>query len=184
MATMKDDKTKAPVSRTVETDAPLTETSSAAPIAETFGGSPVTSDISGVQSNEREIDLGNAKITVSQDAIKNAPVETAVEVKPFVDNSVAGRANLAGIGLVRVDGIDFRYVGLAPARDKEAKTPAGLMISSANSTFTPLSEVTFDQSVRVKDPKSGEFYFPTEVTGWGDVELNGSYLVPKVEAVK
>lgn len=177
MATKKED-TK-PAAKTADT-----ETSSAAPVAPTFGGSPVTTEITGNQSKTREIDLSTAKITVPADSIKTATgdVDPFATPEPAADTSLIGRANKEGIGLIRVDGVDFRYVGLSPARDEDAKTAAGLVITTANSTFTPLGEVTFDQSVRVKDPASGEFYFPTNASGWGDVELNGSPLVPKAEA--
>jgi hypothetical protein len=86
-------------------------------------------------------------------------------------------ATKAGIGLVKVDGIDFRYVGVAPARDKDAKTESGYPITALNSTFTPLDQVPFHNSIRVKDPKSGEFYYPADgVTSWAECELNGSKL--------
>jgi hypothetical protein len=83
----------------------------------------------------------------------------------------------AGIGLVKVDGNDFRYVGVAPARDKDASTDAGQQITPMNSTFTPLDQVPFSNSIRIKDPKSGEFYYPADgCTSWGDCELNGNKL--------
>ncbi len=86
----------------------------------------------------------------------------------------------AGLGLVKVDGIDLKYVGVAPARDKKAETPDGYPITPTNSTFTPLSNVPFDRSLKVKDPKTGEFYFPADgCTSWDGCELNGSYLVPR-----
>lgn len=83
----------------------------------------------------------------------------------------------AGIGLVKVDGIDFRYIGVAPARDKDATTPDGYPITPTNSTFTPLANVPFGRDIRVKDPKSGEFYYPADnCTSWAGCELNGSKL--------
>lgn len=82
------------------------------------------------------------------------------------------------LGLVKVDGIDFRYVGIAPARDKDPQTETGLAISPSNSTFTPLSEVEFHPSIRIRDPKSGKFYFPQDgATSWKDCELDGNKLI-------
>lgn len=89
------------------------------------------------------------------------------------------RASDAGIGLIKVDGVDFRYVGIAPARDKDAQTDSGLAISPINSTFTPLSNVPFHPSIRIKDPSSGKFYFPDDgVTSWEGVSFNGNSLIP------
>jgi hypothetical protein len=54
------------------------------------------------------------------------------EQDPQAEQEVADTQSPAvknGIGLVRVDGIDLRYVGIAPARDKGAKTPGGLAIT-------------------------------------------------------
>lgn len=83
----------------------------------------------------------------------------------------------ASIGLVKVDGGQCNYVGVAPGRDKDPETPGGIKITTENSTFTPISEVPFSNSIKVKDPKSGEFYFPADkCTSWADCELNGSKL--------
>lgn len=82
-----------------------------------------------------------------------------------------------GIGLVKVHGTDFRYVGIAPARDKDATTPAGNPINVENSTFIPLDNVPFSDSIRVKDPASGEFYFPVNCASWEGCEHNGSKLL-------
>lgn len=92
----------------------------------------------------------------------------------------------ASIGLVRVDGIDFRYVGVAPAREGgKAETPGGVKIGPENSTFTPLSQVPFSNSIRVKDPKSGEFYYPGDgITSWEACEFKGSKLIPAKKAAK
>lgn len=107
-----------------------------------------------------------------------AKAEAAAEEK--VDDSPEGRANAAGIGLVKVDGIGLNYIGIAPARDKKAETPSGLPIRPENSTFTPLGNVAFSNSIKIKDPKSGEYYYPTDgVTSWDACELNGSYLIPR-----
>jgi hypothetical protein len=112
--------------------------------------SPVTSDLP-----------GEGEDTAAQnEAFENLPPEVK-----------------AGLGLVKVDGIDFRYVGVAPAQDQDAETPSGLKITPDNSVFTPLGNVPFSQSIRVKDPKSGEFYFPQDgITSWAQCELNGNKL--------
>jgi hypothetical protein len=103
------------------------------------------------------------------------------EQDPQAEQEVADTQSQAvknGIGLVRVDGIDLRYVGIAPARDKGAKTPGGLAITPENSTFTTLDNVAFHPSIRIKDPKSGEFYYPADgVVSWEECELNGSKLL-------
>lgn len=95
-------------------------------------------------------------------------------------------ATEAGIGLVRVDGIDFRYVGIAPAREGgKAETPGGIKITPENSTFTPLPNVPFSNSIRVKDAKSGEFYYPADgITSWEQCEFKGSKLIPAKKAAK
>ena len=86
----------------------------------------------------------------------------------------------AGLGLVKVDGIDFRYVGIAPAQDKDPETPSGFKITADNSTFQSLETVPFHPSIRIKDPKTGEFYYPGDgVTNWEGCELNGNRLVPE-----
>lgn len=82
------------------------------------------------------------------------------------------------LGLVTVDGIGFQYVGIAPARDKNPETETGLAISPSNSTFKPLADVPFHPSIRIRDPKSGKFYFPQDgATSWKDCELNGNKLI-------
>lgn len=87
-------------------------------------------------------------------------------------------AEKASIGLVKVDGGTCNYIGVAPARDKDPETPGGLKISSDNSVFIPLADVPFSHSIKVKDPKSGEFYFPSDAcTSWADCELNGGKLL-------
>lgn len=149
-------------------------------ITETFGGSPVSSKAPENPSTDAEINLANAKITVPQSAVSNAAVAEAPEPAPEPeDNSFAARAARASIGLIRVDGTDFRYVGIAPARDKDAKTESGFPITSMNSTFTPLADVAFDPSIRVKI--GDKFFYPQNATGWADVELDGK---PLVEAAK
>lgn len=125
---------------------------------------------------------------VTSDLPQEAPVEPTEADKARIDAfnaTMEGRALEAGIGLIHVDGIDFRYVGVAPARDKDAKTESGLAISPLNSTFTPLSNVPFSNSIRVKDPASGKFYFPADgVTSWEGVEFEGSKLIPAAKKAK
>jgi hypothetical protein len=136
------------------------------PLTSTFGASAITTDLkdSDLLAGDQEVDLSKAKITLPGTA--PAPTEPAEEVE---DTSFAGRARKAGIGLVRVDGIDFRYVGQAPAREGgKAKTPSGYPISSENSTFTPLSEVGFDPSIRVR--VGDKYFFPQDATSWEGVK--------------
>lgn len=151
-------------------------------ITETYGGSPVTSNAQ-ESTGETEISLKDAKITVPESALTptTAPAEKeAPKLSDFeaADNTFDQRALDASIGLVRVDGLDFRYVGRSPSHpDESAEHPTGLKLSSMNTTFTPLSEVAFHPSIRVKI--GDEFFFPTTATSWADVELNGVPLVPK-----
>lgn len=151
-------------------------------ITQTFGGSPVTSNAS-EETTEQTVDLSQAKITVPKEAVAaaTAPAKSgAPTLAEFTasDNSFAQRAVDNSIGLIRVDGIDFRYVGRSPSHpDENAELPTGLKLSSLNTTFTPLSEVPFDPSIRVKI--GDEFVFPTNASSWADVELNGTPLVPK-----
>ena len=108
--------------------------------------------------------------------------DAAAENKKAQDKAYANQDPMskAGVGLVKVDGIDFRYVGVAPARDKDAATPDGYPITPSNSTFTPLANVPFDRSIRIKDAKSGEYYFAADgCASWDACELNGSYLIPR-----
>lgn len=132
-------------------------------------------------ANEEKSSLNSAVTTdlpmteAEQQAQAEAEAKAAERPKTWLD-----RANEAGIGLVKVDGIDHRYVGIAPAREGKAETPAGLPITPENSTFTPIGNVPFDPSIRVKDPKSGEYYFPADgTTSWEGCELEGSYLIPQ-----
>jgi hypothetical protein len=99
----------------------------------------------------------------------------------FAEQSFAERNS---IGLVQVEGIDFRYVGQAPAREIQEggkpTTPSGVPIGVENSRFTALADVPFGPSIRVKDMKSGEFYYPGDTAkSWDDVNLNGSYLIER-----
>lgn len=133
--------------------------------------------------NEEKSSLNSAVTT----DMENTAAEEEAQAKAVAKAEEAPkgpeeRANDAGIGLVKVDGNDFRYVGVAPARDKESETPDGFPITPMNSTFTPLGNISFDRSIRVKDPKSGEFYFPADgISSWDACELNGSYLIPRAE---
>lgn len=107
---------------------------------------------------------------------KDADVPTAIPTEDPVEPPVEDH----GIGLIKVDGTGLSYVGLAPAREKDPETPDGLKITSTNSTYQPIATVGFDRNFRIKDPKTGEFYsIGPKATGWGDVELNGSYLIPR-----
>lgn len=136
-----------------------------------------------------EVDLSKATVKVPAAAI-TPPVASAdpnwsdadeAEMKTR-DNSFEHRVIDYGIGLVQVEGIDFRYVGVAPARDKNATAEGyGYPITPMNSRFTPLTDVAFHPSVRCKDAKTGEFYYPADgTTGWGDVvSPSGNPLVPK-----
>jgi hypothetical protein len=155
-----------------------------ADITNTFGGSPVSSNAPESSSTESEVNLADAKITVPNTAVSPAAGAAPAKSKPTLeefttaDNSFAQRAVDASIGLVRVDGIDFRYVGRSPSHpDESAEHPTGLKLSSMNTTFTPLSEVPFSPTQRVKI--GDEFFFPQNATSWADVELNGEPLVPK-----
>ncbi len=138
------------------------------------------------------VDEGNdiPKSSLTSAVTTDMSDEPASQVRPdeeqaAIDNTFEGRSNRASIGLVTVDGIDLRYVGVAPARDQDAETPSGLKITSENSTFTPLANVEFHPSIRCKDPKSGEYYFPADgVTSWEGCEFEGNPLVPKAEKTK
>jgi len=118
--------------------------------------------------------MATKKNTVPKSSLTSAVAETTDESIP------TDPASDAGIGLIKVDGVGFEYVGVAPAREKDAETPSGLPIRADNSTFTPLANVPFSNSIRVKDPKSAEYYYPGDgVTSWDGCELNGSYLIPR-----
>lgn len=96
------------------------------------------------------------------------------------ENSLEARMIKAGLGLIKVDGVSFNYVGIAPALDKDAETDAGIKITPMNSVFRSLTEILFHNSVRIKDPATGEFYYPADgVTSWEGCELGGKYLVPQ-----
>jgi hypothetical protein len=106
--------------------------------------------------------------------------ETDEAFLDHVNNDPFTRANDAGIGLIKVLGSDADYVGVAPGREDNPVSPDGLPISTSRATFTPLENVPFSPSIRVKDPKSGKFYYPPdECRSWTDCHLDGSYLIPK-----
>jgi len=149
--------------------------------------SPVTTDIpSGTAPDTTEVDLSKAKVQVPRSAI----TETAAPVRELSEEDEADldavnkdpmtRANDAGIGLIKILGADADYVGVAPGREKDPIGPHGLPVSPSRATFTPLGNVPFSNSTRVKDPKSGEFYFPPDgCTSWEGCNLDGSYLIPQ-----
>jgi hypothetical protein len=98
------------------------------------------------------------------------------------DNAYETRIIDYGLGLIQVEGIDFRYVGVAPARDKEAKAEGyEYPITPLTSRFTSLNEVAFHPSIRVKDARTGKYYFPADgAANWSDVvSPDGNPLVPK-----
>jgi len=120
--------------------------------------------------------------------IPNTPVNTDEAVLSEYDEAALDKQNNdpmvkamdAGIGLIKTLGTDMDYVGVAPGREKDPKTPDGLPISPSRSTFTPLASVPFAPSIRVKDPASGKFYFPPDgCMSWEGCNLDGSYLIPK-----
>lgn len=115
------------------------------------------------------------------------PIETLDESKlseidqiAFDKNeaSFGQRAQDAGIGLIRTFEQDFTYVGVSPGLDPSAVTPSGAKITSANSTFTPLADLRFDISLRIKDTETGEYYFPTDAVSFETTALNGNPLIP------
>jgi hypothetical protein len=97
-----------------------------------------------------------------------------------VEHVEKDRLVASGLGLIKVDGIDKRYVGLPPALDGFNPTaPGEQTLSSQNTTFLALWQVPFHPSIEIKDPTTGEFYFPAEdAQSWTDCELNGAQLVP------
>lgn len=131
-----------------------------------------------VEKAETGNDIPKSSLTsaVTSDLPQQAPDDSAAQDEHKETNPLIA----AGLGLVTVDGNGFQYVGIAPAREKDPVTVSGYPITPMNSTFKSLDTVPFSNSIRVKDPKSGEFYFPADdVTSWEGCELNGSCLVPK-----
>ncbi len=154
-------------------------------IADTFGGSPVTGTVNETTSDKQEIDLSKAKITVPKEAItaEQAPAkpDLSAEEKAALDaenQTFAVRASDAGIGLIKMLGHDFEYVGLPPALDKDPTTPDGLKISGTNSRFTPLSDVGYSPTLRIKDLKTGQYYFGNPGGSWESATFEGNPLVP------
>jgi hypothetical protein len=90
----------------------------------------------------------------------------------------------SGLGLITVLGNDMRYVGKAP-ESEDAETMGGIKIHSRNSTIQPLHLVPFDRGYQIKDPESGDFYYPdADDNAWTDVEYNGVKLVPPLPEPK
>lgn len=147
--------------------------------------SAITSDSKAPADDTVTVDMSKATFpasAVSQPAPKAAAELTEAEEAALEKTSLSfeQRAVDAGIGLVRVEGIDFRYIGVAPGRDKDPKTPGGYPITSENSTFTPLANTVFHPSVRIKDPASGEFYYPADgALSYNDAEYEGNPLIAK-----
>lgn len=125
----------------------------------------------------------NSAVTTDLPNEPSAPTRELTEADEAaldaVNNDPMQRAMDAGIGLIRPLGLDFDYVGVTPSRDKEPKTPDGMPIAASRATFTPLANVPFAPSTRVKDPTSGEFYFPPDgCTSWEGCEYKGNPLIP------
>lgn len=142
-----------------------TSKSSAAPNAVKTGlNSAVTTDLPATTGSPSTAELSEAD-EAALDAVNNDPMQRAMD---------------ASIGLIRPLGIDFDYVGVTPSRDKDPKTPDGMPIAASRATFTPLASVPFAPSTRVKDPASGEFYYPPDgCTSWDGCEYKGNPLIPK-----
>jgi hypothetical protein len=139
--------------------------SSKAPNAvKTSLNSAVTTDLPATTGSASTAELSEAD-EAALDAVNNDPMQRAMD---------------AGIGLIKPLGIDFDYVGVTPSRDKDPKTPDGLPIAASRATFTALANVPFAPSTRVKDPSSGEFYYPPDgCTSWEGCEYKGNPLIPK-----
>ncbi len=137
------------------------------------------------------VDLTKVQLPADAITMPAAPEEASALTKEereqikIAANSFESRVIDASIGQVQVEGIDFRYIGVAPARmlanGKEIKTPGGYPISPENTRFTPLGNVPFSPSIRIQDPKTGEYYYPADgVTSWGEVaSAEGTPLIPK-----
>lgn len=147
-----------------------------AELPETYGGSPVSTDLTDADlkgDGKVDVDLSKATISVPSDAVVskgdgNDADQVDAQAAVAEDQSFARRALNAGIGLVDVLGVNFRYVGRSPQLEK-AELPNGLRITGETSTFTPLSEVKFDHSILVK--VCDEFKYPDpSVSSWEGVE--------------
>jgi len=125
--------------------------------------SAVTSDLPADPVQTRELTEADE---AALDAVNNDPMQRAMD---------------AGIGLIKPLGLDFDYVGVTPSRDDDPTTPDGIPIAASRATFTPLASVAFHPSTRIKDPASGEYYFPADgVTSWEGCEYKGNKLIPEI----
>lgn len=140
--------------------------------AETKAATATATEAPAAETRGNDIPKTSLTSAITTDLPNDAPAETATE-----PSQPQSKAVEQGIGLIKCHGSDFRYVGIAPARDKDAKTPAGNLINVENSTFIPLDNVAFSDSIQVKDPKSGEFYYPVNCSSWEGCEHNGSKLL-------
>lgn len=132
---------------------------------------------------KKENDIPESSLTSAITTDLPNEADAAAGEQAMADHEEKDPLVASGLGLIKVDGFDFRYVGISPQSEENAETPGGLKITGENSTFTPISQVPFSPSIRIKDPASGEFYFAADgVTSWEACELNGSYLVPRKEA--
>lgn len=152
-----------------------TKKSSLESAAKTDGTATTSAKSSAKSSLESAVTTDMENTTEEGKAAKKAADAAAKAPKGFIE-----RANEAGIGLIKVDGYGLQYIGVAPAREKNPESPSGDKITPERSTFTPLDQVIFHPSIRIKDPKSGEYYFPQDgCTSWEGCELNGSKLIPE-----
>jgi len=172
---------KTSLTSSVTSDLPEGDSKAITPTKTTAATKVTAGDSSKATADTKTTPGDSTKVTTTTNDAKsqaNAAEKTAKEAADLVNNSPATRALDAGIGMVKVDG-GFQYVGVAPARDKDAKTPGGLPISVENSVFIPISEVLFHNSVRVKNPGSNDYYYPQDgATSWYDVEFKGTKLIP------
>lgn len=145
-------------------DAKSKGTPSPAVKVKTSFNSAVTSDLPNTQDSAPSRELTEAD-EAALDAVNNDPMQRAMD---------------AGIGLIRPLGLDFDYVGVTPSRDKDPKTPDGMPISASRATFTSLAQVPFHPSTRIKDPSSGEYYYPPDgCTSWEGCSYKDNPLIPK-----
>jgi hypothetical protein len=134
---------------------------------------------------QREADDQRAQKEQAKGDLTKNPATSAVttdlpaqqeEAPPYVEKDPLVAS---GLGLIKIMGIDKRYVGLPPALDEFNEMPSGLKVTNSNSTFQGLNQIPFDRSIEIKDPTTGEFYFPDEsCTSWAQCEHNGVKLIP------